>query len=224
VPSPRKRSNNVRTAAIVGGSIVVVAVIALVLANLAFSGSGGDKTKPKHVANSAGLTLKIGSVGVQSAGPQPRVSSSVKQAVLDASQAYVDDAVLAPIEKGHVNLAYAKIFDRAVRGDASGRDRATLTEIRTGELKAPVTATATPVRLDGMGDQTGKLVLLAATFGVDVSGKGSSGPLKITRLAELTFAPEGGRWMVTAYRVGVKRTATAHTDSAVAGAGNGTVS
>jgi hypothetical protein len=74
-----------------------------------------------------------------------------------------------------------------------------------------------------MGDQTGKLVLVAATFGVDVNGTGSSGPLKISRLAELTFAPEGGRWVVTAYRVGVDRTASARTDSAVARAGHGAI-
>src|SRR5262249_55922084 len=144
--------------------------------------------------------------------------------LLDASQSYVDDAILAPLEKGKLEAAYAKVFDLGVRGDATGRDRATLTEVRTGKLSGTVKATATPVRLDAMGDQTGKLVLVAATCGVDVSASGSSGPLKISRLAELTFAPEQGRWLVTAYRVGVKRTATARTASAVARAGSGVVS
>jgi hypothetical protein len=222
VPSPRKSSNNLRSAAYIGGSLVVVAVLALVLVNLA--GSGSDKAKPKHVANSVGLVLQIGPVDVQSAGPPARINSSVKQSVLDSSQSYVDDAILAPLEKGRLDQAYAQIFDRGVRRAATGHDRAALTEVRTGSLKGPLKATATKVRLDGMGDQTGKLVLVAATFGVTVNAKGSGGPVKIQRLAELTFAPENGRWVVTAYQVGVTRTTSAQTAAAVARAGSGATS
>ena len=222
MPVSPKRSNNLRTAGIVAGSLVVVAVLALVLANLAGSGNGG-KEKPKHVANSVGLVLKLGKVNVQSAGPPPRVKSAVKQAVLDASQSYVDDAVLAPLDKGKLNEAYAKIFDLGVRPSATGSDRGTVTEVRTGKLKSPIKATATKVDLDAMGDQTGKLVLVAASFRVEVDAKGSAGPVKITRGAELTFAPEGNRWLVTAYHVVVIRKVPASTTSASARAGSGAI-
>ena len=74
-----------------------------------------------------------------------------------------------------------------------------------------------------MGDQTGKVVLVAATFAVNVNAKSSGGPVKIQRLTELTFAPEDGRWVVTAYRVGVKRPTTAQTAAAVARAGTGAI-
>lgn len=222
MPVSPKPSNNLRTAALVGGSLIIVAVLALVLANLA--GSGDKAEKPKHVANSVGLVLQIGSVDLQSAGPPAHINSSVKQSVLDSSQSYVDDAILAPLEKGRLDQGYAQIFDRGVRRAATGHDRAALTEVRTGSLKGPLTATASKVRLDGMGDQTGKLVLVAATFGVNVNAKGSGGPVKIERLAELTFAPENGRWVVTAYRVGVKRTMSAQTAAAVARAGSGATS
>jgi len=220
VPSPRKSSNNLRSAAIIGGSLAVVVVLAIIVAIVA--GGGSKAKKPQHVANSAGLVLKIGTIDVQSAGPPARINSSVQQSVLDSSQTYVDDAILAPLEKGRLDQAYAQIFDRGVRHQATGPDRATLTEVRTGTLKG-LKATATKVRLDGMGDQTGKLVLVAATFGVDVSAKGSGGPVKIQRLAELTFAPERGRWVVTAYRVGVTRSTPAKTAAAVARAGTGAI-
>jgi hypothetical protein len=221
VPSLRKRSNNLRSAALIGGAVAIVAVLAIIVAIVA---SGGSKqVKPKHVDNSVGLVLKIGSVDVQTAGPPAHINSSARQAVLDASQSYVDDAILAPLSKGHLDEAYTRIFDRGVRRSASGPDRPALTEVRTGSLKAPLKATATPVHLDGMGDQTGKLVLVAATFLVDVSAKGSGGPVKIQRLSELTFAPEGGRWLVTAYRVGVTRTTAAQTTAAVARAGTGAI-
>ena len=222
MPVAPKPSNNLRTAALVGGSLIIVAVLALVLANLA--GSGGDNAKPKHVANSLGLVLKIGKVNVQSAGPPPRINSSVKQAVLDSSQSYVDDAVLAPLENGKPNPAYAKIFDLGVRRSATGSDRGTLTEVRTGKLKAAVKATATQVQLDGMGDQTGKLVLVAASFRVQVDAKGSGGPVKITRGAELTFARVGNRWLVTAYRFVVIRKTPASTTSADVRAGSEEIS
>jgi hypothetical protein len=71
-----------------------------------------------------------------------------------------------------------------------------------------------------MADQTGKVVLVAATFGVDVSGKNA----RIKRLTELTFADEQGKWVVTAYKVGVQRSTSARTTSAVAHAGTGVVS
>lgn len=216
MPSPRTRSKKPRTALIVGGSVVVIAILALVISNLVMS---DDDTKPAKVENSAGLTLELGDVEVQSAGPPATISKAVRQSVLDASQSYVDDAILAPLEDGKVDRNYAKLFDSGVRQSATGRDQGTVTESRTGSLKS-VKATATKVRLDGLGDQTGKVVLVAATFGVDVSGKG----VKIKRLTELTFANEQGKWVVTAYRVGVQRSTSARTTAAVAHAGTGAVS
>jgi hypothetical protein len=189
----------------------------LVIAN--FVMSDDDDAKPAKVDNSAGLTLELGDVDVQSAGPQATISKAVQQSVLDASQSYVDDAILAPLEDGKLDRDYAKLFDSAVRVPATGRDQGTVTEAGTGSVK-PVKATATKVRLDGMGDQTGKVVLVAATFGVDVSGKG----VRIKRLTELTFANEKGEWVVTAYRVGVQRSTSARTTAAVAHAGTGVVS
>ena len=218
MPSPRTPSKKPRTALIVGGSIVAVAILALVIAKLVMSDD--DDTKPAKVENSAGLTLELGDVEVQSAGPPATISTAVKQSVLDASQAYVDGAIMSPLEDGKLDGDYEKVFDAAVRKSATGRDQATVTEVRTGSVK-PVKATATKVRLDGMGDQTGKLVLVAATFGVDLSGKGG---VKIKRLTELTFANEQGKWVVTAYRVGVQRSTSARTTSAVAHAGTGVVS
>ncbi len=216
MPAPRTRSKKPRTALIVGGSIVAVAVLALVIAILV---SSGDDAKPAKVENSAGLTLELGDVEVESTGPPATIAKSVQQSVLAASQSYVDDAILAPLEDGKLDPTYEKIFDSAVRESATGRDQGTVTEIRTGSVK-PVEATATKVRLDGLGDQTGKVVLVAATFGVDVSGKG----VKIKRLTELTFANEQGEWIVTAYRVGVQRSTSARTTAAVAHAGTGAVS
>jgi hypothetical protein len=217
VPSPRTRSKTPRTALIVGGSIVAVVILALVIVKLV---SSDDKSeKPAKVENSAGLTLELGDVDVQSTGPTATISKSVRQSVLDASQSYVDDAILSPLEKGKLVRQYEQIFDSSVRKSATGRDQATLTEVRTGSVK-PVKASATKVRLDGLGDQTGKVVLVAATFGVDVSAKG----VKIKRLTELTFANEHGKWVVTAYRVGVQRSSSARTTAAVAHAGTGVVS
>ena len=218
MPSPRTRSKKPRTALIVGGSIVVIAILAVVIANLVMSDD--DDTKPAKVENSAGLTLELGDVDVQSAGPPATISKSVQQSVLDASQSYVDDAIMAPLEDGKVDSEFAKLFDSGVRQTATGRDQGTVTEARTGSVK-PVKATATKVRLDGLGDQNGKVVLVAATFGVDVSGKDG---VKIKRLTELTFANEHDKWVVTAYRVGVQRSTGARTTSAVAHAGTGALS
>lgn len=217
MPSPRRRSKKPRTAIIAGASVVVIAILAFVLVKLATSDNGSQK--PAKVENSAGLTLKIGSVGVESAGPPATISKSTQQSVLDSSQQYVDRALLAPLEKGTLDRRYAELFDSGIKADATGRDQATITEVRTGK-STPLKATATAVHLDGLGDQTGKVVLVAATFGVDLNVKGA----KITRLTELTFANEQGKWIVTAYKVGVNRATSARTTAAVAHAGTGVVS
>jgi hypothetical protein len=217
VPTPRTRSIKPRTALIAGGSVVVIAILAVVLVKLATGGNGSKK--PAKVENSAGLRLEIGDVAVESAGPPAKISTSTQQSVLDSSQAYVDAAILGPLENGKLGRTYAQLFDSGVRAAATGHDEATITEVRTGK-NTPEKATATKVRLDGLGDPTGKVVLVAATFGVDVTIKGA----KIQRLTELTFANEHDKWVVTAYRVGVKRATSARTTAAVAHAGTGVVS
>ena len=108
------------------------------------------------------------------------------------------------------------MFDAGVKSAAAGPDRPALTEGSTGVVRGAVHATASPLRIDGIGDQSGKIALVATTFGLTVKASTPAGPLTITRLTELTFANEFGKWRVTAYKVVVRRRvgATDHVEDA----------
>ncbi len=60
---------------------------------------------------------------------------------------------------------------------------------------------------------------LATDFDIDLKATGDTGPLQIHRHIELTFAPTGKTWLVTAYRVTAIRKSTARTTTTTATGG-----
>jgi hypothetical protein len=228
---PRKRAPKKKTALIVGASVVAVAVVAVLLASLANSGDSSNAPKKKAgtttpAATSKALILRAGAVHVQNTGLPTKVQSPARVALLRVAQGYLDNAIMAPLEHGAVNNAYATSFDPGVKRAAARTDRAVLTEARLGNATGPVVATAAPVRIDVVGDPTGKIALAATTFTMQIKAPTAKGTLTIRRLTELTFAKEFGRWFVTAYRVTVRRSFGAKTTSSTASTSspNGTTS
>jgi hypothetical protein len=69
------------------------------------------------------------------------------------------------------------------------------------------------VRIDALGDPTGKVALAATSWTMNVKTPTPKGRLTIRRRTELTFANELGKWVVTAYRVTVRRSIGAKTAS-----------
>jgi hypothetical protein len=190
--------------------IVLIAIIAALL--VVMSGSPREErattpttTVPRTAPVIPRLKLRIGRVWVQTVGPNARLPDPVRRVVLAAAQRYVDDAIIAPLEQGHVVAGYGKMYDPGVRGGALGDDMAVLTEAKMGFRADRVRATATPVRLDAIVGPDGRPALVAVTFLLNVDTPTAKGPLKIRRQTELTFASEFGRWVVTAYRVTVQR-------------------
>jgi len=224
VPPQITQSLNLRTATIAAVSIVIVALLAVVLVNAGDSGKKKHGTKNATTpipAETSALKLVIGQVDVQSAGPPAKVKAALQRSLLQATQTYVNDAIIAPLDTGKVVDGYETMFDPFVKGPASKQDRAALTEESTGKAKGRLTSTASPVRLDGLGDQTGQISLVAATFTMNVKATTPAGAVTIRRHTELTFADEFGKWVVTAYRVTVRRSVGARTTSFAAHAGAG---
>ena len=220
VAPPRKRAPKKNTVLIVVASVVAIALVAVLLANLADSGSNKQakkKTQPTTpAATSKVLTLRVGEVKVQNTGAPAKVKPPVRKALLNVTQGYVNNAILAPLENGQVNAAYTVAFDPGVKRAAARTDRAVLTEVRSGVATGPVVATATPLRIDALGDPTGKIALAAATFTLRIKAPTAKGTVNIRRRTELTFANEFGKWVVTAYRVSVRRSLGAKTASSSA--------
>jgi hypothetical protein len=221
VPPLIPRSRKLRTGLLVTASLAVVAVVALLLANTADSGNKKAKgTSSTAPASKNGLKLQLGLIHVQSAGPRAPLRSPLRRLVLASAQTYVNSAILAPLERGQVGADYLKLFDPFVKTTATHADRPALTEAGTGLVNGSFHATASHVRLDGLGDPTGNIALVAASFTMKIEAPTPTGLLTIARATELTFANEFGKWVVTAYNVGVRRTinhsttaSTAHTGS-----------
>ena len=193
---------------------IIPATLATVLAlALAACSSGGasessDTSAKKTTTTKPAATVLLtqGESAVASAGPDVALDDATRQAVLDASQRYVDAAVLEPLVKGAVGTAYTGLFDASVSASAAGPDRAALTDEGITTVTTSPTVTASPVRFDGLADSGGAVQLVATTFTLDVKGETATGPLAVQRRADLTFTPgPGGVWLITAYRVAVVR-------------------
>jgi len=230
VSSLLPESKNLRTALFVGAAVVFVGVVAGVLVMSADSGDEQTparttpKTQKQKVADAKKQSVKLvrGKVVIQNTGFPTKLGRPAQAAVMAATQRYFDRAIQAPLRTGRVNERYSRDFARSVYGLAAGRDRATLTEIATGPIRAPVGIRSSLVRLDGLGDPFGKPALVAASFHIEVDARTPTGKLKIRRYTELTFSNEAGKWRISAYRVTVRRSIGSKTTSTTARSGPGT--
>jgi hypothetical protein len=204
-------------------SLRLVLVFALVAAFLASCGSGGKKAAPA-TANGTVKTsnkeadLKLGNLDVESFGPDVKISKADQQAVLSASQKYVDTAIVSPLTNGSVGASYAPLFTAGLRARATGADQATLTDESIGKVKQ-FSQTASPVAVSALVDGAGAFTYLAANFLVNVKATAAVGPMTLTRNVELTFAPNGKAWDVNAYRVTTVRKLPTGTSTTVASSG-----
>ena len=186
-------------------AFVVPVALALGACSSGSASESDDAPTTSTTVPAATVLLQQGETVVASAGPEVALDDATRQAVLDATQRYVDDAVLAPLAQGAVGPNYAALFDAPVSANATGPDRAALTDEGITTVTAAPTVTATPVRFDALANRDGATELVATSFTLDVRGETAAGPITLQRTTELTFAPVNGTWLVTAYRVGVTR-------------------
>jgi hypothetical protein len=132
------------------------------------------------------------------------INRPTRRAVLAGAQRYVDRAILAPLETGKAGRGYPALFVDGLRPAATGVDRNILTDLTVGNT-ATLVERVSPVALSGLADARGSLLYLATKFSVTVEVTNAGGPMTINRDVELTFAPVGRAWLVTAYRVNMTR-------------------
>jgi len=185
------------------------------------SGSADERPTTSTAAPvEAEVALTRGEAVVAGAGGDIALDEPTRQAAVDAAQQYVDAAMIAPLTDGAVPEEYAALFDTGVQASAIAADRAVLTDEGIPAPTETPTITATPVRIDGLAAADGTLTFLATTFSVTVDAETASGPVAVRRNVELTYAPSGSTWLVTAYRVTVERDiADAGTSTTTAAAG-----
>jgi hypothetical protein len=181
---------------------IFAAVCALVVLGAA-CGSSSKKSQPQTTTTTSPnrhvRALTLGAIDLQTAGPALTLSKDTKAVVLKATQDYVDSAVYAPLDHGKVGSGYAGLFDSSIRAAATGRDEHALTESMHNVLG--YSASAAPIELSGLVDSSGALVYLATDLTLDEKLTTAAGKFKVDRAIELTFSPNGKKWLVSAYRV-----------------------
>lgn len=199
----------------------VTCVIALALV-LGACGGGGkhpatqSKVEPPKVLAVKTSVLKVGSVDVESAGPKNiEIDTATGKAVLGAAQAYIDNAVFAPLKSGQLGHGYGALFDPRVQRAATGSDGHALTDLDIGRATS-LTTKATPVELSALAGKLGELLYVATNFDLIIRATTDSGPLVITHHIELTFAKTGATWLISAYRVQSVRKAAARVTTTTA--------
>jgi hypothetical protein len=186
-----------------GAGACVLALLLTACGGGKHSSSPSTTTQPKVAAIKTSV-LKIGHVDIESAGPPTPIPTKVGEAVLTSAQSYLDDALFGPLKDGRVGAGYAALFDPSVKASATGHDEAALTNTRVGQIK-DLKTTATPVYLSALDGTLGDLMYVATNFDVSETGTSDAGKVAITHHVELTFAPVGHQWLVTAYRVETSR-------------------
>ncbi len=200
-------------------AFVAAAFVCLVAAACSSSNKHASANATPQAVASTTAALKIGSVDVQSAGPNVNLDKNTQKAVLAQAQRYVDTAMIAPLSTGALGAGYGPLFDDGVRLGATTTDVNTLTDTGIGKTNGFDEKT-TPVTISALADQLGGIDYLAANFTVNINAKTSDGPATIARTVELTFAPSGKNWLVTAYRVhAVRKLPSGTSSTTVAGGG-----
>ena len=179
-----------------------IAVAALlVTVPVALTGcSGGSDTAAPAPPPSARAALTAAPATIESVGSPVTLDQATQDRLVALAQKYVDSALLAPLETGTTGADYPTLFDDGVRGDATGADAAVLTLAPVGKVER-FDQQAQPVTISGLADADGNLVFLAAKFSVTVEAPTPTGTGTFTNDVELTAAPTGDDWLVTAYRV-----------------------
>jgi hypothetical protein len=203
----RKRS---RTGVAIGSAIVVI-VAAAVVGILVFSGGDGASSGHGSTADrpsaDTNVSVEVGEVSADSAGPPVTVSTDVADRVIDLMGNYREIATVEPLRTAQPAGDLSGVFDAAALARANGVDRPTLVDDGLPQVTGDLDVVVEPVAITGLGDQDGNLVAVTASVNVDVTGgTAAEAPLGIKRFGYFVLVPDpAGVWKVSSYSIVVTR-------------------
>jgi hypothetical protein len=213
--SPPERGDESRNRNRVIGTVAgVVAVIVAVVVVFLVAGGGDDtanttSTAPVTVLRENKVSLPLGDVSADSAGPAVTVSADQSAQVLAVLGDYVKGATVQPLRSATTATAdLGTVFDAGTLAQATTTDRGVVLDEGLPKVTGNLDVVAQPITMVGLGDQGGNLSLVTAAVFLDVTGQTAikSDPLHIVRKADFVLAPDGaGGWKVTAYNMVVTR-------------------
>jgi hypothetical protein len=209
-----------------GGRVLVVCVAATLGA------CGGSHARvASHAPTSAAplpvkVTLSGSSLLAAGGAPPPPAPSTppaltdpVQAAVLRTVDAYVHDAIEAPLRTGLPATTVAQWFSAEAAPRLAGADRAALVDEGTPPATSLSTRQAT-VQLTALAGPDGSVVAVSAALDIELDVRtAESAPFTVAHTGELVLVPEGGQWRIDGYDVRMTRTAAnGQTSTSVASA------
>ena len=206
----RQSQRNRRLLLGIGGGVIVVAIIAIVVA-LAGGGGGGKSTSAGHattVVPNTNVSLQLGDVSADSAGPPAQLAPEQSQAILKVVGDYLTAATVDPLRSAKPAGDLSALFGAGALARVTGPDRPVMLDEGLPKVTGDLNVTAQPVAVVALADQGGGIVLATATIDLDIQGvtavKGA--PLRILRKGDLVLSPDAsGAWKVTAFNIAVAR-------------------
>jgi hypothetical protein len=211
-PSRQRRSPKNRRLVAIGVGVLVLAIIGVLIAVVAGGGDDngtrakGSTTVPDTTTN---VTLQLGNVSAESAGPPAQLTSDQSQAIMKVLGDYLQIASVAPLRSAKPAGSLSALFDAATLARVTGVDRGVVLDEGLPKVTGKLDVVALPVDIVALADQNGSIVLATLKLAVDTKGvtKSAGGPLHIVRTGDLVLTPDAsGAWKITAYNFGVART------------------
>jgi hypothetical protein len=191
------------------GLLAVAAVVALAGCG---GGGGGDAAKraapSTTVVPNTNVSLQLGDVSADSAGPPAQMTPEQSQAILKVVGAYLTAATVDPLRGAKPADDLSALFGAGALARVTGPDRAVMVDEGLPKVTGDLNVTAQPIKVVGLGDQGGAIVLATATIDLDIQGvtAAKGDPLRILRKGDLVLSPDAsGAWKVTAFNIAVAR-------------------
>ena len=192
-----------------------ILLLVLLVVILGFAGCGGNGNDGSDGSNGPAesdiavrTTIKAGKITLHSVGTTPGLPAPIVRNVISATRRYVKSAVLAPLRGQPIDKKFSRMFGPTIRSRTrpGTPDYGALTDVGVAGASRTPMITTSPVSLDALLGSDGTASLVAATFTMRIRTDVDDAPLSIRRKSELTFFHDmKGKWLITAYRVSVRR-------------------
>jgi len=198
-PDSRRRKIFALTGALVAVVVIAIAIWAILLRD----GGGGSDDQPG--VGPTVVQVDPGEVVSETVGPAAPFPEDQRDILVRKVRDYVEAATIEPLRSGRPAKGLEPIFDAAALTTLQGPDGAVMLDQGLPEVTGKLSAVTEPVAINALADGTGAWIMASARLNLDVTGRLDNGKLKIIRIGELLFVPDGGDWKVTAFDVVVER-------------------
>lgn len=190
-----------------GSAFAAAVAVAFLVAGCSGSGKSATSTTKKTTTTTVGkgsVALQVSVAGVESAGRPASVPDTVKNAISQSVNTYVQSATVHPMQTGKPAADIAGLFTAGAAARLA-TDLPVFIDTGLPAATGPVTAKTATVVLTGLAQQDSSVVLVDAGLTLDVGAKTKGGPESVQRTADLVFANDNGTWKIASYDVRVTR-------------------